>query len=410
MGKALMAVSENILKNLRLPARADARMVNSTSSHVKYYRAVFFIASGRRRIMNARLSVLILIGMCLILAGCNEVVPMPDDGKREWQSLGFEDKLAIRLRLFKPYLYVCAGSNGLWRKDTQTELSVWEYLGISDTSLGDYLNRGVTDVIVNTENPDIMLVAFQPDKGSDHGIFKTEDGGDTWFVSDSGLGFHFPPPWNDETYFIHPTIFLRTHYDLFAAGGSLAHTDNFGELWEVIRQNDGAVGSSYVHDFRHHIRDTNVLWLGGVSYYETSDLYFSMDGGATWDQIIDLHKFAVDLGVYSIAFDANDLSTAYLGLFDEIVKTTDGGASWIVVLSGCDAFVNCIVEDDTRPGHLFATVGNTTIKTEDGGETWVDLESPNDGVVQSMVYDSEDNALYIGTGYGSIASVVFVYK
>lgn len=36
-----MAVSENILTNLRLPARADARMVNSTSSQVKYYRAVF---------------------------------------------------------------------------------------------------------------------------------------------------------------------------------------------------------------------------------------------------------------------------------------------------------------------------------------------------------------------------------
>lgn len=404
-----MDVSENILTNLRLPARADARMVNSTSSHVKYYRAVFFKASGRRPIMNARLSVLILIGMCLILAGCNEVVPMPDDGKREWQSLGFEDKLAIRLRLFKPYLYVCAGSNGLWRKDIQTEHSDWEYLGMSDTSLGDSEIYGVMDIIVNSEDPDIMLVAFEPHKASDHGIFKTEDGGDTWFVSDGELQFEVPPPLGGEA-FAHPRLFLQTPYDLLAAGDRLFHTSNFGDSWEVIRQNDGAVGSSYVHDFRHHIRDTNVLWLGGVSYYETSDLYFSMDGGATWDQIIDLHKFAVDLGVYSIAFDANDLSTTYLGLFNEIVKTTDGGASWIVVLSGCDAFVNCIVEDDTRPSHLFATVGNTTIKTEDGGETWVDLESPNDGVVQSMVYDSEDNALYIGTGYGSIASVVFVYK
>ncbi len=390
-----MVVFENILKNLRLPARADARMVNSTSSHVKYFRAVFLKASGRRRIMNARLSVLILIGMCLIPAGCNEVVPMPDDGKREWQSLGFEDKLAIRLRLFKPYLYVCAGSNGLWRKDIQTEHSDWEYLGMSDTSLGDIKIFGVMDIIVNSEDPDTMLVAFWPIKASDHGIFKTEDGGDTWFVSNSGIRFN------------HPRLFLQTPYDLLAAGDRIVHTSNFGDSWEVIRQNNGALGSSYVHDFRHHIRDTNVLWLGGVSYYETNDLYFSMDGGATWDQIINL---AVDLGVYSIAFDANDLSTVYLGLFDQIVKTTDGGASWIVVLSGRGAFVYCIVEDDTRPGHLFATVGNTTIKTEDGGETWVDLESPNDGVVQSMLYDSDEKALYIGTGYGPTESGVFVYK
>ncbi len=62
-----MAVSENILTNLRLPARADAHMVNSISSHVKCFRGILpHKAFGMRHIMNARLSVLILIGMALL--------------------------------------------------------------------------------------------------------------------------------------------------------------------------------------------------------------------------------------------------------------------------------------------------------------------------------------------------------
>ena len=37
-----MAVSENILTNLRSPARADAGRVNSTSSHVNYFRELSY--------------------------------------------------------------------------------------------------------------------------------------------------------------------------------------------------------------------------------------------------------------------------------------------------------------------------------------------------------------------------------
>jgi len=355
--------------------------------------------------------------LMIILSCCNSPANNSDNGSTiprtwEWQSLGFEDKLAIRLRLFKPHLYVCAGSDGLWRKNIQTEYSDWEYLGMSDTSLGDYLNRGVTDVIVNTENPDIMLVAFQPDKGSDHGIFKSEDGGDTWFVSDSGLGFHFPPPWNDETYFIHPTIFLRTPYDLFAAGGSLAHTDNFGELWEVITPISGPVPAVVTHDFRHHCNDTNILWLGGESVYFSPILYFSTNGGTTWDYVYLDTIVTVDNAVYSIALDPKDSDVIYVSLYKEIIKTTDGGANWIVPRMVYDGsgYVRCIVEDDTQSGYIFAAAGHTTMKTEDGGSTWIDMLSPNDGEVLSMVYDSEEIALYIGTGYGLTTSGVFVYK
>ncbi|MFH1251787.1 MAG: T9SS type A sorting domain-containing protein [bacterium] len=334
--------------------------------------------------------------------------------KVTWQSLGFEDKLALRLRLYEPYLYVCAGSDGLWRKDIKSEYSDWEYLGMADTTLGDY--RGVMDVLVNSENPDVMLVAFFPDSGTAHGIFKTEDGGNTWFASDSGLEFHFPPPRDDETYFEHPAIFLQTPYDLFAAGTKIVHTNNFGETWEAITPIDAPVPIMWTHAFRCHSQDTNILWLGGVSVFCSPILLFSTNSGVTWDYVYLDTIVTVDNAVYSIAFDPYDSDVVYVGLLmGELIKTTDGGNSWIVLqLPDSAAYFRYLVEDETQSGHLFtaasSTAGSTIMETEDGGVSWIDLKSPNDGEVIFMIYDSEENALYIGTRSGPLPSGVFVYK
>ncbi|MCK4273191.1 hypothetical protein KAX22_11080, partial [bacterium] len=89
-----------------------------------------------------------------------------------------------------------------------------------------------------------------------------------------------------------------------------------------------------------------------------------------------------------------------------------GGASWIVPIMSYDGpgHVRCIVEDDAQSGHLFAAAGFTTLETKDGGENWIDLESPNASGIISMMYDSKEKALYIGTGYVQAPSGVFVYK
>ena len=328
----------------------------------------------------------------------------------EWYNLGFEDKFALRLRLYEPYLYVCAGSDGLWRKDIEANYSDWEYLGLADTSLG-ILNYGVMDVLVNSNNSDVMLAATNPEDGRAHGIFKTEDGGNTWAASDSGLGFHFPPPWDAETYYEHPAIFLQTPSDLFAAGTKIFHTNNFGEMWEKITA-IGPPPAVLTRDFKCHSENTNVLWLGGESVYFSPILNFSMDGGATWDYVYLDTMVTVDNAVFSIALDPYDSDVVYVSLSKEIIKTTDGGASWIVPLMSYDGpgQVRCMVEDDTRSGRLFAVAGYTTLETKDGGENWVDLESPNASGILSMVYDSEERALYIGTGYVEEPSGVFVYK
>ena len=80
--------------------------------------------------------ILSLLEILLMVAAlcCGHSVESTDSN---WRSLGFKDKLALRLVLSDPYLYVCSGSKGLWRKNIRQN-GEYEFLGLADTSLGDY--------------------------------------------------------------------------------------------------------------------------------------------------------------------------------------------------------------------------------------------------------------------------------
>ncbi len=306
-----------------------------------------------------------------------------------WKHLGLENKFIKRLRLFKPYLYACTASDGLFRKDIQSVSSSWQYMGFPGN---------VSDVLVNQENPEEILIASQPSDNSEHGIYKTIDGGNNWFVSDSGLGY-------DVNYYSHPEIFCQPPYILFTAG-YLARSSNFGDTWEVIHR----IGS--VNDFRYHKKYNNILWIGGSNLFGGPILYFSNDSGTTWDYDLLETLVTGDDAIFSIAFDPNDPDVVYASMSKRIIKTTDGGSSWFTIISySGTGYIFSIVEDDSQSDRLFAAAGFTALETRDGGKNWFDLESSNGSGIVTMLYDSEDKALYIGTGSApGPPNGVFVHK
>ena len=315
-----------------------------------------------------------------------------------WTHLGLENKFIQRLRLFKPYLYACTSSDGLFRKDIQSVSSNWQYMGFPGN---------VSDVLVNPQNPEEILVASQPDSATDHGVYKSIDGGNSWFVSDSGLGYSLPPPYNDTIYYAHPSTFCMTPYDLFAAGGYLVHSSSFGDIWHKI---SGIAGD--INDFRYHNLYDSYLWIGSRNLFGGPVVYFSKDSGNTWDYDLLESLVTGDDAIFSIAFNPNDPEVVYASMFKRIIKTTDGGSSWFVIMSySGPGYIFSIVEDDSQSNRLFAAAGFTALETRDGGNNWFDLDSPNGSGIVTMLYDSEDRVLYIGTGDGpNPPNGVFVYK
>ncbi len=315
-----------------------------------------------------------------------------------WTHLGLENKFIQRLRLFKPFLYACTSSDGLFRKDIQSVSLDWQYMGFPGN---------VNDVLVNPVNPEEILLTSQPDNATDHGVYKSTDAGNSWFVSDSGLGYNPPPPHNDTIYYAHPTTFCMTNYDLFAAGGYLVHSSNFGDIWHKI---SGIAGD--IKDFRYHNLFENYLWMGSQHLFGGPILYFSNDSGNTWDYDLLEDLVTGDDVIFSIAFDPKDPDVVCASMTKSIIKTTDGGDTWFTVMTYTGpGYIFSIREDDSQSDRLFAAAGFTALETRDGGNNWFDLESPNGSGIVTMLYDSEDKALYLGTGDCPYPpNGVFVYK
>jgi photosystem II stability/assembly factor-like uncharacterized protein len=122
------------------------------------------------------------------------------------------------------------------------------------------------------------------------------------------------------------------------------------------------------------------LWVapggGGLTVYAAvstpdgqASLRKSVDGGTTWMQL------GVNQPVVDAAFDPRAPQTLYVALAArrQLLKTTDGGATWQAAFRGLPrgAVLTTLAFDTAQPPTLFAgTAGAGVLASADGGETW----------------------------------------
>lgn len=85
---------------------------------------------------------------------------------------------------------------------------------------------------------------------------------------------------------------------------------------------------------------------------------------------------------YQIVIDPQAPATLYTAcvvgpLWGETYKTTDGGLSWRAILPG---LVNSLAIDSVTPTTLYASFGSVVLKTTDGGGTWIGTGQPGRAV------------------------------
>lgn len=350
-----------------------------------------------------RLSGIFTVAICsisMLIPGCKDSVNEPEIDPTEsdtcqWEYLGFESKYANRLVLAEPYLYVCACVNGLWRKDIREVNSEWQYLGLADTTL-EFSNAGVLDVLIHPENPDWLLVAYHPVNAEEHHVYRSTDSGKNWAPADSGLEVYY----NGELIAISRIErFLFYPNYILGAGHGIFVTYNFGEVWNKVSTPEG-VGAHFVSLERHRLVQ-NVVWFGGVGLLDVPVLASSSDGGLTW-RGYDLYGVSFINGVFSIALDPQDSNIIYVGLVDMMIKTTDGGESWIVplVTQPQGGTYMAILADPNDRNHLWSAAGITLAQTFNADSSWQDIESPIQDLILDLLYDDATQSIYIGTVNG----------
>ncbi len=234
----------------------------------------------------------------------------------DWQHLGLSGYTVNELRFFDNYLYA-ATDNGIFRKDVNEADTLWTHLGLEDHLV-------LSLAIIN--NDEILAGCSDSDDSiAEYPIMRTDDGGQTWYSFSEGLSASSPfgttsidlHPDNPGTYFSTPVW-------------TVARLIEPQDLWELVWNSEHL--TFWLSFVRINPENPDHIWAGGESGLFAPFLVHSTDGGDTWTFKDLWDVIAGDNRCSIIAFDPVDSQVLYVGMLGGIIKSTDGGENWSLVL------------------------------------------------------------------------------
>ena len=212
----------------------------------------------------------------------------------------------------------------------------WSKIGLEGT-------QHISRVVIHPTNPDIVYVAAQGalyGRTKERGIYKTEDGGKTWrnilYVNDRtgcselSMDMNFPN-------ILYATMWehQRLPWKVISGGegsGVYKSVDG-GESWFKIEKGlPDELGKMAISVCRSNSNKVYAL-IESDSDQEKGGLFVSNNAGATWSRISKDHRLVQRAWYYIEVFaDPNDDHTVYV-LSAPALRSIDGGKTW-EVLSG----------------------------------------------------------------------------
>ncbi len=209
--------------------------------------------------------------------------------------------------------------------------------------------------------------------GSDGGIFKSNDFGDTWIDLSSGIN-------NSQFYRIAGT---ESDFNLIIGGTQ----DNGSNKWTG--------GSSMLHIYGKDGMDCMVDHSNSdILYYcaQNGDLRKSIDGGQTHSGIKP--DSVVGTWVTPIIMDPTNSNIIYYGSYHYVCKSTDGGNTWIKTeAEGGDA----LAIGTSNPDYIYSSNGLDLFRSDNGAESWTTLATPDYHSLTFIAVDPGNHLRIFGT-------------
>ena len=244
-------------------------------------------------------------------------------------------------------------------------------------------------------NNSARLWAGTNGEGDNIGIFRSDDGGDTWELKLNGItlgndlgivfrGFTIQQGNSDLVYAMAEVPTDIWGWEFNRVKGKVYKTNDAGENWVEIWDGDNLARYLFIDPSNQEILylSTGIFdreafnsdcangISGGVGVLK------SVDGGETWNQInnglTDLYVGSLRMHPtnYEILFAAvgnNACSNAYGGVF----KTTNGGNNWIEVLAGnSEGSITVVNFSPSNPNVVYAGGEGAFYRSDDGGNNW----------------------------------------
>lgn len=218
--------------------------------------------------------------------------------------------------------------------------------------------------------------------GKEGAIYATSNGGDIW----DKMPFSGYPHDVDfyKVHFMNDSLaFVLGYYGVY-------RTEDNGATWEnnwlPVIPNRGAWGMSLLNDRTGYLLGSQWMEADPVMIYRTDD------GGLSWQPVVE-SKSSILRSVMTIEFVDEQIGWAGGGV---IMKTTDGGRTWITQLE--EATVRKFYFFDADNG--FAVGGRRILRTTNGGATWDDMLPPDDRVadLRGISFINETSGWIVGRG------------
>jgi photosystem II stability/assembly factor-like uncharacterized protein len=208
-------------------------------------------------------------------------------------------------------------------------------------------------IILDPVNPQRIFIAI-----SAAGVFRTEDGGQTWKPINQGLGSGELPDSSAEVghcvhnLAMHPSnpnvLFMQKHWDVM-------RSDNSGDSWNEV---SGNLPSDFGFPIAVHAHEPNTIYVVPIksdSEHFPPDgklrVYRSRSGGNEWEALtkgLPQSDCYVNVLRSALAVDTLDSCGIYFGTTGgQVYASSDSGDSWMSIASNLPAVLS--VEVQTLP-------------------------------------------------------------
>ncbi|MBA4320913.1 MAG: hypothetical protein C0412_21190, partial [Flavobacterium sp.] len=245
-------------------------------------------------------------------------------------------------------------------------------------------------ILIDPRNTKVIYAAtgiFDRCPVQEEGIWKSEDGGNTWFHANNGF--------SSEVMTVEGLDFVKSNPDILYAtlgrfGNFRPQDFNVVNRGGIYKSTDG--GKNWVRDavrppgiqfvpmyLTISPSDPNVIYVGltedAYDFWAENTILRTLDGGKSWKKFL-LATDGVRAGVpISIAVHPDKPNVVYVNYYGGgVVKSTDYGETWQNSSNGyTGAQVYDIAIDANNPEVVYSTNRTDPYKSTDTGNNWIGL-------------------------------------
>ncbi|MFQ5570859.1 MAG: glycosyl hydrolase [Rhodothermales bacterium] len=296
-----------------------------------------------------------------------------DDGK-SWTNMGLKDSEHISRIIVHPetpdVIWVAA-QGPLWRSGGERGLYKSTDGGATWTkTLGDDEWVGVTDIVIDPRNPDVLYaatwqrhrnVAAYMGGGPGSGLHKSTDGGETWTASKKGIpGSNLGKIGLAISYHNPDHIYAAIELDR-TEGGVFMSSDRGGSWTKMSDTVSGATGPHYYQELYTTPHAEGRLYLMDVR------VQISDDHGRTFRRLSERNKHSDN---HAIAFRADDPDYILMGTDGGLFESFDDAATWRFIDNLPITQYYKVAVDDALP--FYNVYGGTQDNGSHGGPSRTD--------------------------------------